>query len=592
MRSFPWMFCVPLLVLACDSGDVGLGDEGAPPTDAPATEDVGSTAEVAPADAPGDARPDLPADIAPDLPTDLVGDAPAEVADPGTDVAAQCPDENGDEQPDCFAPACWTLPACGRCTASGTLGCGDRATGDSSSGPSVLEAYFCREPGQDPFDLSGAEGIYAFTSGTGVRVRVTHEAAWGPMAGFAQAMVLEGACHEAACLGATQIAAAGESTSLAFAATAGTPYFIVADSSPPGGTFELAVDCFEDPWCGDGADNDGDGPTDCDDADCGETFPCIERPECGDGQDDDEDGLTDCDDPDCAGAAGCFCIGATPVVACDTILQGDLSDREGLRTGYACGLGTFGGAESVYAFTAPASGDVQAVFQSRFYTGRLVLLDAACDPDDGESCLAATQSSDTRVALTFAAQQGAAYRVVVETLGDYEVSFVCRRAEDCEDGLDNDLDGSADCHDTDCRNPGEDPATWFPGCRAEAACNDRQDNDGDGAVDCEDADCDGKVGFPGGQFCEWPAERSCHDGVDNNAMAGADCWDGACWDECIETGTECGDGEDNDADLLTDCDDLDCATDLHCTERDCDDGLDGPDADGLVDCDDPDCACG
>ena len=58
----------------------------------------------------------------------------------------------------------------------------------------------------------------------------------------------------------------------------------------------------------------------------------------------------------------------------------------------------------------------------------------------------------------------------------------------CNDGLDEDRDGLADCADADCFEA--------PNCQAggreentEAACRDWIDNDGDGSVDCDDQDC-------------------------------------------------------------------------------------------------------
>ncbi len=64
----------------------------------------------------------------------------------------------------------------------------------------------------------------------------------------------------------------------------------------------------EETNCGDGVDNDGDGDTDCFDADCEGKDPCgsEEAPgHCDDGIDNDADGDIDCDDVDCAGFPGC-----------------------------------------------------------------------------------------------------------------------------------------------------------------------------------------------------------------------------------------------------------------------------------------------
>ena len=56
--------------------------------------------------------------------------------------------------------------------------------------------------------------------------------------------------------------------------------------------------------CSDGIDNDGDGFTDCEDADCeGDSDCALEI--CNDGIDNDEDGFTDCDDADCDTSPDC-----------------------------------------------------------------------------------------------------------------------------------------------------------------------------------------------------------------------------------------------------------------------------------------------
>ncbi|MBN1494739.1 hypothetical protein JW911_03325 [Candidatus Peregrinibacteria bacterium] len=68
--------------------------------------------------------------------------------------------------------------------------------------------------------------------------------------------------------------------------------------------------------CSDGADNDGDGLTDCADPDCTAdpacTLPGVEI--CTNGLDDDGDGLIDCADPNCASQScgnGCLCSGGS-----------------------------------------------------------------------------------------------------------------------------------------------------------------------------------------------------------------------------------------------------------------------------------------
>ena len=58
--------------------------------------------------------------------------------------------------------------------------------------------------------------------------------------------------------------------------------------------------------CGNGIDDDGDGPVDCLDSECRDLDPCQNQAEaCFNGLDDDFDGDVDCADSDCAGAPGC-----------------------------------------------------------------------------------------------------------------------------------------------------------------------------------------------------------------------------------------------------------------------------------------------
>ena len=71
--------------------------------------------------------------------------------------------------------------------------------------------------------------------------------------------------------------------------------------------------------CNDGADEDLDGLTDCDDLDCSTDPACVGGGEiCDNGQDDDQDGQEDCNDPDCFGDPAC-----TPGEICDNGVDDD-----------------------------------------------------------------------------------------------------------------------------------------------------------------------------------------------------------------------------------------------------------------------------
>jgi hypothetical protein len=92
---------------------------------------------------------------------------------------------------------------------------------------------------------------------------------------------------------------------------------------------------------------------------------------------------------------------------------------------------------------------------------------------------------------------------------------------------------------------------YFGACPepADEICDDGIDNDFDGRADCRDFDCD-----------DDPAcAEICDDGVDNDADDRIDCDDFECFDHeaCIET--NCDDGDDQ-----IDCEDRDCDDDVVC----------------------------
>ena len=90
------------------------------------------------------------------------------------------------------------------------------------------------------------------------------------------------------------------------------------------------ADCAADPACAppppaevcnDGIDNDGDGATDCADADCAADPACAPPPAevCDDGVDNDGDGATDCADADCAADPACAGDTTPPAVTIDQV---------------------------------------------------------------------------------------------------------------------------------------------------------------------------------------------------------------------------------------------------------------------------------
>lgn len=157
---------------------------------------------------------------------------------------------------------------------------------------------------------------------------------------------------------------------------------------------------------------------------------------------------------------------------------------------------------------------------------------------------------------------------------EYPKTNAEQSAGTCDDGVDNDLDGRADCFDSGCSD--------FCSEADGRACSDDVDNDGDGDVDCHDGSCL--------EYCREEDAAACDDGKDNDLDGDVDCRDAACSAFCLEASADaCADGEDNDVDGVVDCADDDCSE--HCPESSaetCEDGDDN-DHDGKVDCQDSSC---
>ena len=125
----------------------------------------------------------------------------------------------------------------------------------------------------------------------------------------------------------------------------------------------------------------------------------------------------------------------------------------------------------------------------------------------------------------------------------------------CNDGIDNDLDGFIDLLDTGCTSPSDDSESDIL-----VECWDGIDNDGDG-------------------FIDYPSDPSCDSPTDNN--------------ESPMDYYQCNDSIDNDFDGFIDLDDPSCnfwndTTELPQDNPQCNDSIDN-DLDGLIDLDDPSC---
>jgi hypothetical protein len=212
--------------------------------------------------------------------------------------------------------------------------------------------------------------------------------------------------------------------------------------------------------CTNGVDDDGDGATDCEDADCHGHAYCLAYHEytCANGADDDGDGLIDCADPDCQQTQECD---PSREWSCH---DGVDNDGDGLpdcldpdcqqACTEVCDDGVDNDGDSL---TDCADPDCWA--EDGCYAGDEICRNGVDDDGDGLIDCEDPDCADLPA---------------------------CDRVEICNnDGVDDDDDGLADCDDPDCANN--------PYC-LELVCDDSEDNDGNGLVDCDDPMC---VGLPG-----------------------------------------------------------------------------------------------
>jgi cysteine-rich repeat protein len=212
----------------------------------------------------------------------------------------------------------------------------------------------------------------------------------------------------------------------------------------------LSIACPKDPEnCGDGVDNDGNGQIDCNDAACTNVAVCNPTENCNVVGDEDNDGDADCADADCAADPDC-------VVLCGngTIDAGEDCDGANLGGNDCTDAGNFDG--------GTLACDATCNFDTTLCTAPEVEnCNVAGDEDnDGDSdCEDADCAADPD----------------------------CIETNNCDDNIDNDLDGLLDCLDTvQCA---ADAACTETGAECQAPGVDVVDDDGDGLIGCLDADC-------------------------------------------------------------------------------------------------------
>ncbi|NCG18876.1 MAG: hypothetical protein GWP91_07685, partial [Rhodobacterales bacterium] len=198
--------------------------------------------------------------------------------------------------------------------------------------------------------------------------------------------------------------------------------------------------------------------------------------------------------------------------------------------------------ENIYEFIPQGTGSVTFTLDNMTSDYDIYVLEDLCL---NNNCIGGSSDLSTNTdSVTFTAVAGTPYYIIVENWdnlgGTYDLQFIDGSGgclEDCDDGIDNDLDGPIDCADTDCIG---DPA-----CGAtETLCDDGLDNDGDGPIDCADTDC---LADPS---C---LAEDCFNGLDDDLDGLDDCADPDCPDTDSDTVLDycdiCSGGDDNlDAD--------------------------------------------
>jgi hypothetical protein len=249
---------------------------------------------------------------------------------------------------------------------------------------------------------------------------------------------------------------------------------------------------------------------------------------CSNGKDDNANGLADCDDPACVATTYCTsrhenCTTALTVTASGTY-YGDTSTFYSHTTG-SCG-GAAGEAVFKIVLTQPthliltASG---TSFDSVVYLRKgscKAGLELGCDDDSGGSWAGKIDIPIVEPGTYFAFFDGFAY----SDIGSYQANITVdtKLVEICDDKVDNDGNGLADCADPACAS--------FRGCAGAkpeigvTACTNGIDDDRDGLMDCADPDCHASPYY----------DKECCNGKDDNGNGIVDEY--ACY--CIKD-TDC-----------------------------------------------------
>jgi hypothetical protein len=221
-------------------------------------------------------------------------------------------DDDQDGDTDCDDSDCAINPACqpNACEIAQSITCGDSVSGDTGNGVMHFDRYSCLRQGTEDgpeiaFKLEAPEG-------TGITIDMQHAGG-----SDLDLLMLPASCNPDACIDASLNYSRPERLEFDMPAEA---VFLMVETYQNPTTFDLTVTC-DTPVevCDNQVDDDGDGDTDCDDADCVADPACVPDEICDNTTDDDLDGDTDCDDADCATDPACV-----PDEICDNSTDDDL----------------------------------------------------------------------------------------------------------------------------------------------------------------------------------------------------------------------------------------------------------------------------
>lgn len=218
----------------------------------------------------------IPEDCANTLDDDF--DALTDCGDPECDGAVACPEDctNGtDDEPDgdtdCADADCALHPLClpDACESAPTIACGDTVSANTRSGTPRFESYDCMVSGSE----RGPEMAYRLDAPSGTPVTaILHHDTTSDLDLFL--LPPSGAsCDTGVCLDSSMEGKPPERVDFLMPADG---VFLVVETYDVPNSFELSVECGNPvELCEDGADNDDDGDTDCDDEDCATDLACL-----------------------------------------------------------------------------------------------------------------------------------------------------------------------------------------------------------------------------------------------------------------------------------------------------------------------------